>query len=60
MARLVGSPVTFVALTATADKAKSQKAETEGIVQVLRKYGQGKEKHFIRRCHYRKARKRTA
>lgn len=60
LARLVGSPVTFVALTATADKAKSKGAETEGIVLVLRKYGQGKEKHFIRRCYYTKGKEKDS
>lgn len=44
LARLVGSPVTFVALTATADKANSKKVETERIVLVWRKYGQRKER----------------
>ena len=34
MARLVGSPVMFVALTATADKANSKNAEIERIVLV--------------------------
>lgn len=60
MARLVGSPVMFVALTATADKAKSKKAETEGIVLVLRRYGQGKERHFIRRCYYTKGKEKDS
>ena len=35
LAMFVGSPVTFVALTATADKANSKKVETERIVVVL-------------------------
>ena len=43
LARLVGSPVTFVALTATADKANRKKVEIERIVLVLRDYGQRKE-----------------
>lgn len=32
LARSVGSPVTFVALTAKVDKAISKKVEVEGIV----------------------------
>ena len=49
LARFVGSPVTFVALTATADKANSKKADTERIVLVLRKYGQRKERSFMKK-----------
>lgn len=60
LARLVGSPVTFVASTATADKANSKKAETKRIVLVLRIYGQGKERHFIRRCYYTKGKEKNS
>ena len=42
LAMFVGSPVVFVALTATADKAASKTAETERMVLVLCNYGQGK------------------
>ena len=43
LARLVGSPVMFVALTATADKVNRKKAVIERIVLVLRDYGQRKK-----------------
>ena len=59
LARFVGSPVTFVALTATADKANSKEAETARIVLVLCDYGQGEEGHSLRRCCYKRARRRT-
>ena len=51
LARFVGSPVIFVALTApTVDRANSTKAETDRMVLVLWIYGQGKERHAGRRC----------
>lgn len=60
LAILVGSPVMFVALTATADKAISKKAETGRIVLVLCDCGQCKERHFIRGCCYARTSTRTA
>ena len=42
LARFVGSPVMFVALTATVDKAISNKAEIEGIVLLKADYGRCK------------------
>ena len=46
LAKSVGSPVMFVALTATADKANSKRTETERIVPILRDYGQREERGF--------------
>ena len=42
LARSVGSPVTFVALTATVDNAISKKVEVEGIVLGNGEYGRCK------------------
>lgn len=52
LAIFVGSPVMFVALTATAGKAISKKAETGRIVLVLCDYGQCKKRYSARRCCY--------
>lgn len=49
LARSVGSPLTFVALTATADKANSKKAETERIVLVSCDFDQRKERYLIKK-----------
>lgn len=59
LAIFVGSPVMFVALIATADKAISKKAETGRIVLVLCNCSQYKERHFIRRCCYTRTSPRT-
>lgn len=52
LAIFVGSPVMFVALTATADKAISKKAETGHIVLVLCDYVQCKKRYSVRRRCY--------
>ena len=52
LAMFVGSPVMFVAMTATADKANSKKAETGRIVLILCDYGRCKKRDSARRCCY--------
>ena len=52
LARSVGSPVTFVALTAIVDKAISKKVDVEGIVLGKGEYGQCNEVLLAQGCCY--------